>query len=104
MIFLNLGSFVFGLIAWFLPIVNLAKRNKAQNKDWIIYSMSSIRACSISLYMQIIYQSHLVSIEDWSAIMDTSGGLVFVSSVFLATTLVLNMIALVLNMKKRQKI
>ena len=101
MIYLNLGSLLFGLIAWFLPIISLARRNKAKNQNWIIYSMLSISVCAISLYMQILYQNHLANIGDWSAISDTTSGLVFVSLLLLATTLVLNIIALVINMKKR---
>ena len=101
MIYLNPCSLLLGLIAWFLPIISLARRKKAKNQNWIIYSMSSVSACAISLFMQILYQNHLSNIEDWSAISDTSGGLVFVSSVLLVTTLILNTILLLKCMKKQ---
>jgi cytochrome c oxidase subunit 4 len=100
MTYLNLGSLVLGLIAWILPIVNLAKLNKVENKNWYAYSLLSVAACAISIFMQILYQNHLVNIEDWSAIMDTSHGVAFVSSVLLAVTLVLNMITFVKYGKK----
>jgi cytochrome c oxidase subunit 4 len=93
MTFLNLGSLLLGLVAWFLPIISLARRKKAKNQNWIIYSMSSVSVCAISLYMQILYQNHLANIGDWSAISDILPGLVFVSSLLLATTIVLNGIA-----------
>ena len=51
MTYLNLGSLALGLIAWFLPIVNLARHAKPGNKNWIIYSMSSISACAISVFL-----------------------------------------------------
>ena len=101
MTYLNLGSLLLWLIAWFLPIISLARRNRAKNQILIIYSTSSVSACAISLYMQILYQNHLVKIEDWSAISDTSGGLVIVSAVLLVTTLVLNTILLV-KFKEKQ--
>ena len=94
MTYLNLGSLVLGLIAWFLPVVCLAKRNKAENKNWIIFSMSSISVCAISIFLQILYQNYLVNIEDWSAISDTSHGVAVVSGVLLVVTLVLNIITL----------
>ena len=89
---LNLGSLLFGLIAWILPVINLLKR-----KINALFSFASISACAVALYMQIIYQNYLARKEDWSAIMDTSGGLVLVSSVLLAITLVLNVIVLLKN-------
>ena len=101
MTYLNLGSLLLGLIALFLPIISLARRNRAKNQILIIYSTSSVSACAISLYMQILYQNHLAKIEDWSAISDTSGGLVIVSAVLLVTTLVLNTILLV-KFKEKQ--
>lgn len=88
--YLNLGSLLLGLIAWILPIVNLAKHDKAAHKNWVAFSFASLSACSVSLLFQIVYQNYLVKIEDWSAIMDTSGGLVFVSAVLIVGAIVLN--------------
>lgn len=92
--YLNFGSLLLGLIAWILPIVNLAKHNKAEHKNWVAFSIASFIACSVSLFFQIVYQDYLVKIEDWSAIMDTSGALVLVSAVLIVVTIVLNIIAL----------
>lgn len=94
MSYLNLGSLLLGLIAWILPIVNLVQHDKAAHKNWAVFSTVSLSACSVSLFFQIVYQNHLSKIEDWSAIMDTSGGLVFVSAVLIVGTIVLNVITL----------
>ena len=93
---LNLGSLVLGLIAWILPVVNLAKHNKADHRNWVAFSVASVSACAISLCMQIFYQNYLVKIEDWSALMDTSSAVALVSTVLVAVTIVLNMITLVI--------
>ena len=92
---LNLGSLVLGLIAWILPVVNLVRYGKRDQRGWIVLSMMSISACAISLCFQILYQYHLVKIEDWSALMDTTGAVAFVSAALLVVTIVLNTITLV---------
>jgi cytochrome c oxidase subunit 4 len=93
--YLNLGSLLLGLIAWILPIVSLIKHSKTEHKNWVVFSTVSFAACSLSLFFQIVYQDYLAKIEDWSAIMDTSDELVFVSAVLIAVTIVLNVITLI---------
>lgn len=87
--YLNVGSLVFGLVAWALPVVSLVKR-KAH--DWRVYSIASVSACAVALCLQIFYTDHLVKIEDWSALMDISNAAAKVSAILLAITLVLNAI------------
>ncbi len=91
---LNLGSLLLGLIAWILPVVNLMRYKKHDHKNWVVLSIMSISACAISLCFQIFYNNHLVKIEDWSALMDTTDAVVFVSSVLLIVTILLNGITL----------
>ncbi len=98
---LNIGSFVFGLIACILPVINIIFRNKLGNKNWIIFSEVSTSACIVSLWMQIFYINHLVNIEDWTAIMDTSNAIVYISSLLLLVTITLNVISYILNNNKR---
>ena len=100
---LNVGSLLLGLAAWILPIINLAKQNKAENKNWIALAMISISACAVSLFLQILYGNHLVNIEDWSALMDTKTGVAIVSSVLLAVTLALNTATLIAYRKSGSK-
>ncbi|WP_343035088.1 hypothetical protein [Sporosarcina jiandibaonis] len=46
---LNLGSFVLGLIAWILPVVNLMRYGKHGRRNWATLSIMSLSACAISL-------------------------------------------------------
>ncbi|RDW20283.1 hypothetical protein CWR48_06225 [Oceanobacillus arenosus] len=57
---LNLGSLVLGLIAWILPIINLAKYENPNNRSWVARSIMSISACAISLCFQIYSTYHRV--------------------------------------------
>lgn len=100
---LNLGSLVLGLVAWILPVVNLVQHNKANNRSWIVMCMASISACAISLCMQIFYTNHLVKIEDWSALMDTSSAVTLVATVLLIITILLNTVAFIVYYKKKQR-
>ena len=99
---LNVGSLVLGLIAWMLPIINLAKHDKHEHKNWSMLSAISLMACAVSLYFQILYNNHLVNIEDWSALMDTSYAVSFVSAVMLLITVTLNVIVFVKYRKINQ--
>ena len=92
---LNLGSLILGLIAWVLPVVNLVKRRKIEDKRWIVFTMASIFACSISLYMQILYSRYLVGIEDLAALMDTSCAVVRAAAVLLLGTAILNIFSFI---------
>lgn len=98
---LNLGSIVLGLIAWVLPIVNLVQHDKARHKNWAALSMASVSACAVSLCMQIFYGNHLVKIEDWSALMDTSSAIAWAATILLAVTVILNAITLAVYHEKK---
>ncbi len=100
---LNIGSLVLGIIAWILPVVNLVQYNKPHHRSGVVFSMVSISACAISLCMQIFYINHLVKIEDWSALMDTSYAMALVSAVLLVVTMILNIITLVLYYGKKSE-
>ncbi len=102
-VWLNLGSLIFGLIAWILPVVNLVWKDKAAGRNWAVLSAASVSACAVSLCMQIFYTNHLVMIEDWSALMDTSSAVALVSTVLLAVTIVLNVITLVVYYRKKSR-
>lgn len=92
---LNIGSLLLGLIAWILPIVNLTRDKKQENKNWVILSTISISACSISLCFQIFYTYHKVTVEDWGALLDTMYTITFVSTALIIVTIVLNVITLI---------
>lgn len=102
-VWLNAGSLVLGLIAWILPIINLVRCNKPDNRGWVAFSVISVSACAIALYMQILYINHLVNIEDWSALMDTSYAVALVCALLLVVTVMLNAVALVVYRRKKRR-
>lgn len=99
---LNIGSLILGLIAWILPIVNLTQHDKSGSRNWPVFSTASAASCAVSLYMQILYTDHLVQIEDWSALLDTSRAVTWVSAVLLIVTILLNALTLVICCKRRK--
>ncbi|MGG3806254.1 hypothetical protein [Metabacillus fastidiosus] len=100
---LNLASLVLGLIAWILPIVNLTREKKQENKNWVVLSIISISACSISLCFQIFYTYYKVTVEDWGALMDTMYAVALVSAILLIVTIILNAITLNIYRDKTAK-
>lgn len=99
MAWLNLGSLVLGMAAWVLPLIGVGFAKKTGNKKWI-FPVASIGACAAALYMQILYQGHLVAIADWSAMMDTYEAVSFICSVLLFVTILLNVIVIFLYLRK----
>ena len=92
---LNVGSLLLGLLAWALPIINLARQNKSEHVKWFVDVFISVSACAVSLFFQILYGHHLQNIRDWYAIIDTSLGLVLASTVLLLVTLTLNIFTII---------
>lgn len=100
---LNIGSLVLGLIAWILPVVNLMHYKKDDHRNWGTLAILSISACAISLCFQILYNDHLVKIEAWSALMDTTGAVALVASVLLIVTLLLNAVTMIVYRDRTAK-
>jgi cytochrome c oxidase subunit 4 len=100
---LNLGSFVLGLIAWILPVVNLMRYKKNEHKNWVVFSIISISSCAISLCLQIFYNYHLVKTEDWTALMDITDAVVFAATFLLIITIILNTITLIIYSERTAK-
>lgn len=94
--FLMLGSLILGLISWILPSLNIVKNNK----NWALYSIISLSACSIALAFQISYSNLMVKIGDISALMDTSGTSALLSLILLLVAVTLNMISLMKYYRK----
>ena len=99
---MNVGSLVLGLIAWILPAVNLVQHNKISSKRLAAFSVTSLSACAVSLCMQLFYTDHLVKIEDWSALLDTSNAVALVATLLLVVTILLNASALLVFFRKNQ--
>jgi len=86
---LNVGGLLLGLIAWILPVVNIIRHKEHDHQNWVTFSIMSIGACAISLCFQIFYHNHLVTIEDWGALMDTTGALAYVAAILLTVTVII---------------
>ena len=93
--FLNLASLLMGLAAWGVPIFCIVR-----HKYSAVFSIASFAFCGLALIMQMMYQRHLVNIEDWAALMDTSGAVVIVSVFLLVTTTALNCFVAMRNRSK----
>lgn len=100
---LNIGSLVLGLIALGLPIINLVKYKNDKHKHWSTYSILSMTACAISIYLQIYVTYILVRLPDWPALDDTIGAVTFVAMVLLVITITLNATAMFLYNDKAEK-
>lgn len=99
---LNIGSLLLGLIAWILPVIYLMGNKKHEQSNWGILSVLSISACAISISFQMFYHYHLVKIEDWTALMDTTRAVVIATAVLLIFTLLLNGLTFIVYQKNKK--
>jgi cytochrome c oxidase subunit 4 len=99
---MNVGSLVLGLIAWILPVVNLAQHNKISSKRYAAFTVTSFSFCAATLSLQLFYTDHLVKTEDWSALLDTSHATALVATLLLVVTIVLNISALLVYFRKNR--
>ncbi|QSQ09691.1 hypothetical protein H0A61_02070 [Koleobacter methoxysyntrophicus] len=102
-IFLNLGSLLLGLIAWIVPILAIKHTGKDSVKNCFRFSIISFSACITSLCLQLFEINHRVQIQDWSALMDTIGTLIWVAVILVVITLILNILVLSICCKKETK-
>ena len=98
---LNVGSLVFGLIAWGVPVMSFIQYRQADVRRCALYAVVSLSACATALGMQMLYTGHLVKISDWTALLDTYEAVIGVSSILLIVTIIMNSIALALYIKKK---
>lgn len=86
---LNIGSLSLGLCAWMIPSTILIK-SKVSQRNAIKGILLSLICALLSLLTQVIGTKQLIDKNDWSALMDTQGALVFGAIVMLIVVLVLN--------------
>jgi cytochrome c oxidase subunit 4 len=96
---LNVGSLVLGLIAWTLPVIGILIARKKQLNFWSLTALS-LMACAIAIFFQMLYNQHLIDIDDMSALLDTSKVVTYVSGILLIGTGILNALNLGINHKK----
>ncbi len=97
----NLGSLLFGIIAWMLPFINLVQHAKSPHRKCTVISAASLSACGISLCLQIFELNHRINIQDWSALLDTSNTVAIVAAVLLVVTISLNVLTVAVHYKKQ---
>ena len=90
---LNLGSVVFGLIGWAVPVIQIRCLSKGKKGLGRYAHILSMGACCLAIWFQICYNEHLVNIGDWIALMDTIDAVCKVSVFLLITTLLINLLA-----------
>ena len=92
---MNLGSLLLGLTAWGIPAVYFSRRKPGGDRAGLA-CLLSMAACAGALFLQVLYNKHLVELQDWSALLDTSGALVRTAAVLIAVTALLQVGAVVL--------
>ena len=97
---MNLGSLLLGLTAWGIPAVYFSRRKPGGDRAGLA-CLLSMAACAGALFLQVLYNKHLVELQDWSALMDTIGPLVAVVVFFCAVTLALNLLAAAMGQKRK---
>lgn len=102
MAWLNLGSMILGLLAWILPLLVITKFDKIKSVHGTYMLYGSLVSAILTLLFVITYRQYLISIEDWSALMDTNGSFQLASVVMVVVTIALNGVALASKIKKAQ--
>ena len=88
---LNPLSLLLGLAAWALPFMAISRRLRLGKA----LAASSL-CCSASLWFQLVYHDHLVTVQDRSSQLDTSGAQLLLAAVIIAVTALLQLGAAVL--------
>ena len=84
---LNVGSLLLGLLALAAPVLAVLNRRRGWN-------LASMVCCALALYCQIQYTTHLVRIEDITALLDTQTFMAGASGALLVLTLAANAVSL----------
>ena len=84
----NILSIIFGIIAVAVPVFSLFIKRSDSRKSSVI----SLVACMLVLFCQLAEYNQRVSNQDWSALLDTSRAIVFVSAILMIAVLALNVI------------
>lgn len=89
---LNVISLVFGIIALIIPFVGQASTSKII----LSFSLSLTALCC-----QLGYQTYLVSIEDWTALADTTGSVMKAAITLVVLAIIANIWCFMkMNVKK----
>lgn len=97
---LNLGSLLLGIVAWVIPLIAM----KYPLKKCVKFIIFSLSACIASLCLQLFEIHTRVQIEDWAAIMDTIGTLIWVATILAVITIILNIMSFIVCTKRETEI
>jgi cytochrome c oxidase subunit 4 len=86
----HVGSIIFGIVAWALPIINLKQKDAYSLKKTILMIIFSLLSCMIALYLQLLFKNYLVVIGDWAALDDTVYVFEIAAGILLVGTIGLN--------------
>ena len=101
---LNLLSLVLGLAAWVLPLVRLTRLKRTTSLHRLHRTcFVSFSCCALALVFQLYYQLHLVDIQDWSAMMDTTRAVCMAAAVLLAGTVLVNLPLLLFSLDEKKE-
>lgn len=97
---LNIGSLLLGLTAWVIPIASLIKGNRKNTQRMPSLTLMSMSSAILSLWLQILYNYYLLQIADWTALLDTTGAVVFIAFILIVGTFFLNFLNLFQSREK----
>lgn len=92
---LNIISLVLGIGAWTVAAIGIAKQPFSHK-----FAIISFSLCVFALIGQLFEISRRVNLGDYAAIEDTIRAVLIASVVLCATTIILNVIALIKSRKK----
>lgn len=90
-IFCSIGSILFGLLAWGIPLFSIEKKHPSQAAHRS--SCISFLCCAISLWLQLLEVQHRVQIDDMVAVMDTIDAVVSIAVVLIVGTVLTNLLS-----------
>lgn len=87
----NIASLILGLAALIIPVVMIIR--KMSRSTFVGGVFLSFICCMLAVLLQLYEMHHLVQIQDWSALLDTSAVVVSASGQLILGTVVLNVVA-----------
>lgn len=86
----NLGSLLLGLAAWALACPGIYRPRTIPSAGWL--PCLSFSCCAVSLLLQLYEIRRRIRIGDYSAVLDTIGGITFCAATLVIVTVILNLI------------
>ncbi|MDO5389100.1 MAG: hypothetical protein Q4F63_07690 [Clostridia bacterium] len=91
--YFNIGSIVFMIISWAIPVVLMWRTEKIYIKSPSAYHISSMLFCCGALLLQFLEINYRVVKRDWSALMDTMDTLIWIIVITMFISIIFNIFA-----------